>query len=94
MNDDGEEVELGPNASRRLAAMPCPRCGLVGKLSIRQKTIMVSQKIGGFSLAGAQLKTSARQESLPVLDCLDCGRVAVGQWTTDGYVAFPSLERQ
>jgi hypothetical protein len=38
---------------------PCPECGTVGTVALRP--VMVAKPLGSFSLAGAQMKVSARQ---------------------------------
>jgi hypothetical protein len=49
--------------------VPCPACGVTGKLSLR--TVFRAQPIGSYSLAGAQMKFSARRER--EFKCAACG---------------------
>lgn len=48
---------------------PCPDCGATGSLTL--STALVAKPMGTWSLAGAQLKTSARE--VAVLACSACG---------------------
>jgi hypothetical protein len=90
--DEAEPLDMGPNSGPRLAAMACPECAQVGKLSIWKKTVWIGQGIGEFSLAGEQMKISTRREKRPVMDCADCGQIAVGKWTPRNNIAFPALD--
>lgn len=63
---------------------PCPGCGQTEVLYISVK--LFAKKIGEFSLAGAQVKFSARE--LPVLKCHNCDFNLVGRFTDDNHVAF------
>lgn len=70
----------------RVDRIPCPSCGAEpGCLSITET--LVARPLGSWSLAGAQLKTSARSQ--PVLTCSACPLRVTG--TFDGsHVVFPS----
>lgn len=60
---------------------PCPACGEgPGTLTIRR--VLVSRPLGSFSLAGAGLKTSAREGA--ALECSACDMQAVGYLDPDG----------
>lgn len=67
------------------AAAACPRCRAdPGCLGITDR--LQARPLGSFSVAGAQLKVSAR--SVPVLRCSACGLELVGEYTGDGHAAF------
>lgn len=69
---------------------PCPRCNAEpGCLSIADQ--LQAQPLGSFSVAGAQLKVSAR--SVPVLRCSACGLELVGEYTGDGHAVFTRVEQ-
>lgn len=67
---------------------PCPACSTPpGSLSLTET--LEARPLGTWSLAGAQLKTSAR--SAPVLNCSVCGLRVVGEYDPDGHhVTFPN----
>lgn len=79
-------------------AKPCPWCARTGGLTLG--TALVAKPLGTWSLAGAQLKTSARLRA--VLACSLCDRSATGyldgvtvrDGTVTGghFVADPGLE--
>lgn len=52
---------------------PCPACG---EVALRIETRLEARPIGSFSLAGAQLKSSAKE--VPWLVCGACGVEAKG----------------
>jgi hypothetical protein len=54
---------------------PCPECGTVGTVALRP--VMVAKPLGSFSLAGAQMKVSARQGW--ELACSACSFRVLGQ---------------
>lgn len=60
----------------------CPQCSTVGALTITD--VLTAQPIGSFSLAGVQMKVSARPR--PVLSCATdgCDFERVGEYTPDG----------
>lgn len=60
----------------------CPQCARVGALTITDT--LVAQRVGTFSLAGVQMKVSARP--CPVLKCTadGCDFERVGEYAPDG----------
>ncbi len=68
----------------KLEDTPCPGCGMTGTLQIVQ--LMHAAPVGGFSLAGAALKFSARLR--PDLMCVECPYQVTGVF--DGrHAVFP-----
>lgn len=64
--EDVPMLSLTERATARLAATPCPRCGVAeGRLAVTVG--MAARPLGSHSLAGAQPKVSARE--VPVLAC-------------------------
>jgi hypothetical protein len=62
---------------------PCPNCGEgPGTLSISVGSGLQVLPTGSFSLAGAQMKFSAR--ATPMLCCSACGLRRDGRWDDDG----------
>lgn len=53
----------------RLARVPCPSCG---ELTLRVETRLESRPLGTWSLAGVQLKTSARTWPYAVCASANC----------------------
>ena len=84
-------VDLGARSSARLKQMACPTCERSGGLSIRQREVTRPSRLGSYSLAGVQLKLSARIENRPVLECDDGGLISVGDWEGNA-VAFPEMK--
>lgn len=75
----------------KLDTTPCPDCEATGTLTINIK--LVASPLGSHSLAGAQVKVSARER--PVLSCTtsSCDFELVGE--VDGqHAVFPSPPRQ
>jgi hypothetical protein len=65
----------------------CPACGAADTLQLDQA--LETQPIGSFSLAGAQMKFSAR--SRPRLTCSVCTLDLLGEYDQDGrHVTFDS----
>lgn len=64
--------------NRELAATPCPQCEAVGTLSMQWK--LVARPLGSHSLAGAQVKLSARET--PYIECSECRFSKAGEPTT------------
>ncbi len=62
----------------------CPKCTKVGGLHINIQ--LVSKPLGTFSLAGAQVKTSAYQA--PVLECQHCDLHVAGRFDGDNHASF------
>jgi hypothetical protein len=60
-------------------AGPCGNCGTVGQLRIEHR--MVARPIGSFSLAGQQMKVSARL--WPYMVCDGCGAECEGKLVTE-----------
>lgn len=54
---------------------PCPECGVTGSLDLSIR--LVAHQVGDFSLAGVQMKFSARDT--PVLGCGKCGFELYGE---------------
>lgn len=68
----------------KLDTTPCPNCEATGTLAIDVK--LVANPLGSHSLAGAQLKVSARER--PVLSCSACDFELAGEF--DGqHAVFP-----
>jgi hypothetical protein len=66
---------------------PCPQCGELETMRLEIK--LVATPIGAFSLAGVQMKVSARQR--PVLTCTHCELFLIGEYEPDGrHVVFDS----
>jgi len=55
----------------QLRQVVCPSCGEVGSLGVELR--LVAQPIGSFSLAGAQMKVSARDVPHLVCTTVGCG---------------------
>jgi hypothetical protein len=70
----------------------CPNCGAgPGTLSLGLGDGLQVKPIGSFSLAGAQMKFSAR--ATPLLCCSACGLRREGRWDDDGrHVTFRPVE--
>lgn len=66
-------------ATDKLETSPCPQCGEVGKLRIEYRDKLVAKPLGSFSLAGAQMKVSARRVQAPFLCCDACGLALEGK---------------
>lgn len=64
-----------PNGDRTPVPKACPDCGQTGGLTIG--TRLVARPLGTWSLAGAQMKTSAR--TMAELACSRCGMSRVGR---------------
>lgn len=64
--------------ARELAGKSCPQCEAVGTLSVQWK--LVARPLGSHSLAGAQVKLSARET--PHLECSACEFSEAGEPTT------------
>ena len=79
-----DEIALGENSTARLAAAWCPGCYAKGTLKIISR--LQAKPIGEFSLAGNQMKVSARE--VPVLVCRACEHEVVGRFEDDGHVVF------
>jgi hypothetical protein len=77
-----EPLELGPDASKRLPATPCPWCEAEEQLIIYDAERWVTQ-LTGFSLAGVQAKGIMRRAVVPVLECKECGLSVPGRRTVD-----------
>lgn len=69
-------------------ASACPACKAPPG-SLRLTGGLQARPLGSFSLAGAQMKVSAR--SVPVLTCTACPMRLVGEFDRDGcHVTFPA----
>jgi hypothetical protein len=55
----------------QLSQVVCPGCGEVGSLGVELR--LVAKPIGSFSLAGAQMKVSAREGPHLVCTTVGCG---------------------
>ena len=55
----------------QLRQVVCPGCGEVGSLGVELR--LVAKPIGSFSLAGAQMKVSAREVPHLVCTTVGCG---------------------
>ena len=55
----------------QLSQVVCPGCGKDGSLGVELR--LVAQPIGSFSLAGAQMKVSAREVPHLVCTTVGCG---------------------
>lgn len=72
------ESVRGMTSEETLKTLACPDCGTVGSLALG--TRLTARPLGTWSLAGAQLKTSATE--IPVLECSTQGC---------GFVKLPSV---
>lgn len=68
-----------------IARTPCPDCDEVGGLYI--DTVLVAGQIGDHSLAGNQIKVSARAQ--PILRCSKCDFSLLGEFDGDSVVFNP-----
>lgn len=65
---------------------PCPSCGATGTLALDE--VLSANPIGSFSLAGAQMKVTAKAK--PRLTWSVCGLSLLGEYDTDGrHATFP-----
>ncbi len=72
----------------------CPDCGRRDAMTLDRtgETILVARPLGTWSLAGAQMKTSARQVEVLVLACdPDPAHGGGCGWTVRGYIDGESL---
>lgn len=70
-------TEIDPLAARQ-SRTPCPECGKTGTMTLGRK--LRANPIGSFSLAGAQMKVSARD-----VDTITCDPDVGGcGWSADG----------
>lgn len=60
-----------------IESSPCPQCGAPPGC-LRLEEVLVAQQIGTFSLAGAQMKVSAR--TCPKLTCTECDLSLIGRY--------------
>lgn len=70
---DGSLSETNP-----FAGMPCRDCG-AANLKLELRPSLDAQPLGGWSLAGAQMKLSAVVGSWPWCVCGTCGSESKGQ---------------
>lgn len=68
MNPDPRNPEHRALVEKAAARLVCPECGH-GGMDLEWR--LQARPIGSFSLAGAQMKFSARE--VPVITCPDCG---------------------
>ncbi len=61
----------------------CPACGVLGQLDL--SVVLQARPLGDWSLAGAQMKTSASE--VPQLSCGACEMEIVGRFE-QGYAVF------
>ena len=66
----------------------CPNCGVSTRQepgAMKVETVFVAQPLGTFSLAGGQLKASARARSQ--LSCTRCGWSTLGRIEGEDFIA-------
>lgn len=72
-------MRVGNDVGNIVAEVPCPECGVTGKLKVEIRDRFTARPIGTFSLAGSQLKVSAEKVPWPFLVCEGCGFEEAGK---------------